>query len=283
MNHNLELESNIKPYYFREKLFIRLTLIWVVVISLGIISAYLFHFPSRIPLGRLNFYTYGLFMVSGIVLGLWYAENLLKEEQQYELYRNLPNLLLVGFVGARLYHVIFNLSYYSKHLFEIFLVWHGGLSIWGILIAIWVYMFLAKLDSKIVGILSLALPLGQAMGRLGNAANYELLGIPMTGKLAMKVPEIFRPMGDSSYVPWFLLEQLTLLLIFVIMRWFVVKYSYSGWQLFSLYIFLYAISRLFLEPLRIPSDMIFGISVTYFTAGILIPFSAIVFWRKHYE
>ena len=37
--------------------------------------------------------------------------------------------LIFGIIGARLYYVLFNLSYYSHNVAEIFKIWNGGLAI----------------------------------------------------------------------------------------------------------------------------------------------------------
>ena len=39
--------------------------------------------------------------------------------------------VIAGFVGARLYEVIFNWKYYGRHLSKIPAVWEGGLAIHG--------------------------------------------------------------------------------------------------------------------------------------------------------
>ena len=44
-------------------------------------------------------------------------------------------LLLIGILGARIYYVIFEWSYYSQHVEEIVAIWHGGLAIHGGIIA----------------------------------------------------------------------------------------------------------------------------------------------------
>ena len=53
--------------------------------------------------------------------------------------------LLFGILGARLYYVIVDWTYFSKHLREIFCIWNGGLSIHGAIIGcIIAFLFYAK-------------------------------------------------------------------------------------------------------------------------------------------
>ena len=53
------------------------------------------------------------------------------------------NTVLFGIIGARIYYVLFNLSYYLENPIEMFEIWNGGLAIHGALIAgiIYVYLF----------------------------------------------------------------------------------------------------------------------------------------------
>jgi phosphatidylglycerol:prolipoprotein diacylglycerol transferase len=130
---------------------------------------------------------YGFFIGLAVVTGYSIAEKIeprVKEGAGY--------VIIAGLLGARLYHVLDFWSYYSTHLNEIFYVWNGGLSIWGALIAggIVVAIINRKFsNSRIWGAIATALPLAQAIGRLGNAVNHEftnlVLGIPWWGAEAI--------------------------------------------------------------------------------------------------
>lgn len=85
-------------------------------------------------------------------------------------------LILASVVGARAYYVIANWGYFGGNLSEIPMVWHGGLSIWGAMIigGIVVAVIHHKFASSTIwGAVATALPLSQAIGRLGNAVNHE--------------------------------------------------------------------------------------------------------------
>ena len=91
------------------------------------------------------------------------------------------NTVLFGIIGARIYYVLFNLSYYLENPIEMFEIWNGGLAIHGALIAgiIYVYLFCRKkklntlkiLDMIVVGVI-----IGQSIGRWGNFFNSEAHG-----------------------------------------------------------------------------------------------------------
>lgn len=55
-------------------------------------------------------------------------------------------LIPVGFLGARLYYVLFELDYYLENPGQILAIWNGGIAIYGGLIAgaLIVYLFAKK-------------------------------------------------------------------------------------------------------------------------------------------
>jgi len=133
------------------------------------------------------FHLYGFFIGLAIVTGYSIAEKIEPRVKDGAGY-----IIFAGILGARLYHVLDFWSYYSLHLNEIFYIWNGGLSIWGALIAggIVVAIINRKFsNSQIWGAIATALPLAQAIGRLGNAVNHEftnlVLGIPWWGAEAI--------------------------------------------------------------------------------------------------
>jgi len=91
-----------------------------------------------------------------------------------------------GFLGSRLYHVATDFQYYRYALINIFKVWNGGLSIIGTVIGalVGVILFLHFTPQKNITVLKVmdviifGLPVGQAIGRLGNYFNQELYGLP---------------------------------------------------------------------------------------------------------
>ncbi len=133
-----------------------------------------------IEIWGIRFYAYGLLIGIGVYLAWEIAKRYGRVEEKV-LDKLLPGLIISGVVGARIYHIVDFWEYYAGNLKEIFYVWNGGLGIWGALVGGTIYLsvfayfnklnFLKLLDSIIIGV-----PLGQAIGRLGNWVNGELYG-----------------------------------------------------------------------------------------------------------
>ena len=191
-------------------------------------------------------------------------------------------VIILGVIGARLYYVIFEWEYYSKHLMEIPNIRQGGLAIYGgVLTAIATCIvfckkrklqFLPMADSGVIGLI-----LGQAIGRWGNFFNAEAFGGYTDSLLAMRIKEsIVNPgmlnsnvlanlqyISGTSYIqvhPTFFYESVWNLSVFAFLYFYSKKKSYDG-QIFLFYLMLYGFGRFFIEGLRADSLMFFGTNI----------------------
>lgn len=129
--------------------------------------------------------------------------------------------LISGFIGARLYHVLNEWTYYSAHPNEIAKVWNGGLALHGGilfgLIALIVMAHRWKMNPWLIADITVpALALGQAIGRWGNYFNQELFGKPTLLPWGIPIDILNRPPQytmSGYFHPTFLYESLGLLLI----------------------------------------------------------------------
>jgi len=122
---------------------------------------------------------YGLILGICFTIGISYfsAHNHLFPKKQEIVF--IIFLLIFSIIGARVYHVIDQWSYYSHNLIQIPQTWNGGLAIYGGLIGGFIFISIFSFLSKIalISILDLItpiLPLCQAIGRLGNFFNHEI-------------------------------------------------------------------------------------------------------------
>lgn len=130
----------------------------------------------------ITFHWYGLI----IGVGVWMATEIALANrgkiEEATLERAIIWTVLSGVIGARIYHVIdFWSRVYSANFERVLFFWDGGLGIWGAIIGglfgLLIYSlfnklkFWSMLDSLVIGV-----PLAQAIGRIGNLLNGELIG-----------------------------------------------------------------------------------------------------------
>lgn len=194
--------------------------------------------------------------------------------------------VLAGLAGARIYHVLFNLTYYSNDWHEAYKIWHGGISIYGALLGglLFSYFYTRKKAytfSQLFDVVALGLPLGQAVGRLGNFFNHEAFGLPTSLPWKMYVPSEDRPVEfirESFFHPAFLYEIIINLSIFFILQKLVgkTKAGVLGW----VYLGLYSLGRFLVEAIRLDSMFWQGLRVNQVMAIILVVVSGLVILRK---
>lgn len=198
---------------------------------------------------------YGVLMALAMILCVFIA---LKEGKRVNISEDdLLNLAIIaipsGLLGARLYYVIFNWSWYSNHLSEILNFRGGGMAIHGALIggilAGFIYTKVKKINFfKMADTVMIGIPLGQAIGRWGNYINGEAHGGPTNLPWGIMVDGI-------KVHPTFLYESIWDLGIFIFLWCFRKNKKYEG-QLAITYLILYSIGRFFIEGLRTDSLMI---------------------------
>jgi phosphatidylglycerol:prolipoprotein diacylglycerol transferase len=222
---------------------------------------------------------YGILVAIAIALGFWLFERRARAE-------HLPvdRLLSVGqwaviagLIGARLYEVIFNWSYYGQHLDKVPAVWEGGLAIHGGLIAgplvgvalaaRWRLPVLRSLDA-----VAPSIALGQAIGRWGNFFNEEAFGRPTQLPWKLYISVEHRPPGYEafdSFHPTFLYESLWDLAIFaMLVFWLGPRARARPGALFFAYLGLYSVGRMLIEGLRLDSFWLSGLRVAQLASAV---------------
>lgn len=139
-----------------------------------------------IQLGSISFHFYGLILGLAIVLGFHLITLKAKKNNisENDVAKAAIWIIIAGFIGARLWHVVTDWSLYASRLEAIFFVWQGGLSILGAVAGGFLGAFAYSrfyrgiplsllLDLSIFG-----LPFAQAVGRIANFLNQELYGLP---------------------------------------------------------------------------------------------------------
>ena len=234
--------------------------------------------PQTFSLGPITIRYYGIMMALAVASGWKLAEKRMNRfgiegaAAQDVLFR----IIVGGFIGARLYHVLSSFDYYRDHIIEILKVWQGGLSIYGAVLGGLITLLLCKRILNFLNLLTPSIILGQIIGRLGNLFNYEAFGYPTNLPWKMFVPESFRPFDYQAFGffhPWFLYEQIGLIIIFFIIQ--KLESRGSGY-LFIYYLLLYNILRFGLEILRVDSTFIGQFRLNSIVSFILIIITVII-------
>lgn len=218
--------------------------------------------------------------------------------------------LFSGLIGARIYYVILKWDYYSKMLYEIPMVWKGGLAIHGGIIGgIIAILIFSKMHNKKFFVLTDMsvgpLILGQALGRIGNFANGEIHGVPTFTPWSVIISGKFStwwnlynslPLSEQAkyrpLVPWgvvfpentsagmgfptyplhpAMLYELVLNFIAFLLIWFVFrKKEYKRGILSMIYLILYGIIRIFVSAFRAEDLLIYGFKMPYIVSAIMI-------------
>lgn len=237
---------------------------------------------AELVLGPLQFRYYGLAIALAVILGVSIARR--RWSARGGDPEDITTIALVavpaGLIGARLYHVITDFSdKYSDGRWwpDAFMIWKGGLGIPGAIALGALGAVLAcramRLDWRhVADAAAPAIPVGQAIGRLGNWFNQELYGRPTDLPWAVRIDEPVGYPAGSTFHPTFLYEGLWNLalagLIVVGGRRFVLRPG----RWLALYVVGYGLGRLWVESLRID----FATEVLGFRVNTWISLIAIV-------
>ncbi len=233
--------------------------------------------PVLVTIGGLKVHWYGIMIALGLYAGIQVA---LREAPRRGISRDqLMNVALLGAVlgilGGRLYYVVQNNpSFYLHHPAEIIAVWQGGMAFFGamfggaVALAIsawrWHIPFWSLLD---VG--ALGMTIGQAIGRIGNIINGDIVGYKTNGwGFEYTNPNTFGPL-NVPVQPASLYELLISLSLFLLL-WNLRTRIHPDGMLAMTYIVLYSISQFFIFFLRDNIIILGGLKQAQVTALVVI-------------
>ncbi len=219
--------------------------------------------PVLFHVGPVTIYTYGVLMAAGVLLGLLLAHRQaaragLSPDRVWNLG---VYMLLAALVGAKLWLVVAEGSYYIRHLGEIFApttLLSGGVYYGGLLAAIALALLYARRFHMsfltLADVFSAPLALGHAVGRLGcfmagccyGKFTPAAWGVTFTNPLAAQIAGT--PLGIPLH-PTQLYEAGAEFLIFAFLLWLARRPRLPG-KLFGAYAVLYGLSRGTIEFFR---------------------------------
>ena len=256
----------------------------------------MFKSPGHIAFSFLSMdiHWYGIIMSLAILVGLfvifWIRNKYFKEITTDTICDLSFYLIIFGLFCARFYYVILDYGYFSRHPYEIFAIWNGGIAIQGAIIggifAGYLYANEFKLNFlRLADLFSFGLVTGQIIGRWGNFFNSEAFGLPTQLPWKLYIPYGLRPIEYREYEffhPTFLYE--SILNIFVLITLWVIlkktKNERKNGVIFFSYIILYSIVRLFVETIRLDSVLnINNIHIAHIAAFGLIIFGLLGLYK----
>ncbi|MDR6970697.1 prolipoprotein diacylglyceryl transferase [Leifsonia shinshuensis] len=239
--------------------------------------------------------TYAIMILIGIVIAaMWTSRRLTKRGAEPGVILDiLIPVVVLGIVGARLYHVVTHPGDYfypGADLWKVFAIWEGGNAIFGSLlggaVGAWIgcrwtgIRFWTFADA-----LAPALLLAQAIGRLGNWFNQELFGLPTDLPWGLQIDSGNKaiPVGlpdGTLFQPLFLYEIIWNVIGVVLLVLIERKWHLQWGKLFALYLVWYGVGRSYLESIRIdPSEFsLLGIPTNVWAAFVAVVLGLVIFY-----
>lgn len=238
--------------------------------------------PVLLEVGPFQIRYYGLFYALGFVIAYFLIYYLAKRKKLNIMKDDLLDYLVYAVVGvvlgSRLFYVTFyNLPFYLQNPFEIFAIWHGGLSfhggLLGAIVASYLFCRKKKIDFfELADIVVIPVALGLALGRLGNFMNAELYGrITNVGWcIDYSKNQFVADLPSGCRHPSQIYASIKDLTIFAIL-WFLKDKKLPKGCMFWSFVTLYGLFRTIVEFFRQPDEQI-GFILNYFTMGQLLSF-----------
>ena len=246
--------------------------------------------PVALSLGPLQVHWYGLMYLIGFMgawgLAQWRAHHYRLNWTSSQIGDLIFYAALGVILGGRIGYMVFYNSQTLIHTpWSLFKIWEGGMSFHGgflgVFVAVWIFSRRFKKSFlEVADFTAPLVPLGLAMGRLGNFINGELWGRVTEVPWAV----IFPAVDDQPRHPSQLYELgLEGLLLFIIV-WFYARKPRKPGRVAALFLIGYALCRIIAECFREPDVQLGFLAFGEVTMGQLLSIPMLVFglwlfWR----
>ena len=233
--------------------------------------------PVLVTIGGLKIHWYGIMIALGLYAGIQVA---LRDAPRRGINKDqLMNVALLaavlGILGGRLYYVVQNNpSFYLHHPAQILAVWQGGMAFFGAIfggglaLVISAWRWRMPLWS-LLDIGALGLTIGQAIGRVGNIINGDIVGYRTNGwGFEYTNPNTFGPL-NTPVQPASLYELLISLALFLVL-WNLRTRIHPEGMLAMIYLVLYSISQFFIFFVRDNVVILGGLKQAQVTSLVVI-------------
>jgi len=262
--------------------------------------------PIAFHIGPISVHWYGIFIVSGVLAATIVStiEAKRRGENPDHVWNGLVLCLVLGIIGARLYHVFstpqggsLGWPHYRQHPMDIFKIWEGGLAIYGAvaggILGLLIYVRWYRLSFwRWADIGAHGLLLAQAIGRWGNYVNQELYGPPTTLPWGIHIDaphrfgeylDLNRYPPDTRFHPVFLYESLWNLLGFIVLMYIARRWRsrLRDGDIFLGYFIWYSSGRFFIEMLRPDAWMLGPLAAAQVFALMTIALAVALIMVRH--
>ena len=234
---------------------------------------------------------YSLAYIFGIIIGWLLCKKIfIKDTKINEKFDDYLTYSILGIIiGGRLGYILFyNFNYYLNNFFDIFKIWHGGMSFHGGLLGIIIASILfAKKNNQnpfiYMDLVSLVAPIGIFFGRLANFINSELYGTVSNVPWSVIFVRVDNLTRHPSQLYEAFLEGIILFLLLIYFR--KKNYLLKPGTISGLFLIFYSIFRFFVEFYRVPDEHIgylaFNLSTGQIVSVVFLIFGTIVFYLKN--
>lgn len=239
--------------------------------------------PTAIEIFGWPIQWYGIIIGIAMIVAYWLIQ---RESQKQGLdSEHVSDIIfwaiLFGFIGARIYYVIFQWEYYQQHPEDIIKIWQGGIAVYGGVIAgaLTTYVLAKRYKIPVFQMTDIAAPallIAQAIGRWGNFINQEAHGGQVSRQFLEQlhlpkwlIDQMF--ISGNYYHPTFLYESLWNFLGAIVML--VARRKIRGLkpgQLTAGYFIWYGLGRAWIEGLRTDSLYLGTVRVSQVLSIILV-------------
>jgi prolipoprotein diacylglyceryl transferase len=243
---------------------------------------------NAIHLGPLQLRAYGVAIALGVVAAVVISQRRWRAAggDPADIVAVATWAVPAGVIGARAYHVITDWPKFRGHWLEVFAIWQGGLGIpGGLLAGVIVGVVVVRQNNlpiaRLLDVVAVAIPVAQAIGRLGNWFNQELFGRPTNLPWGLEIDPDQRPdryADVETFHPTFLYEALGNLAIAGALVWIGRHFRLRDGQLFTLYVAGYSALRFAVESLRVDAaSEVFGVRVNLLVSAAVFVVAVTVF------
>lgn len=245
-------------------------------------------FPVLLDLGFYQLRSYGVFVAVAILTGVWFSA---REARRKGLDPSVVTdaawpMVVAGLIGARLYYIAFSEpAYYLAHPFEIFAVWHGGLSVHGALLGglvagLWHIRRGSLGFWRLADLVAPGIILGQTVGQIACLLNGDTYGKPTTLPWAITFtdPRAMAPLGIPLH-PIQIYELLAYFAVFLVV-WRVSQHARRDGAVILTYAVAYGIVRFAVEFFRGDPPLVGGVIVPQAMSVLLVAGALLAWWLR---